>query len=147
MSGFLNKVPPTVSYVLANFANVAYATGDHLLQLDVVTDLLGDFNDATDTFTAPVAGRYIVTLQFNVNVAPTGGTAIEFYVFKNGSALLNRFPRMVATVVSNLSGNASAVLNLAAGDTITFHENVANSSGTTSFDTSTYSNITITRSR
>jgi len=114
-----------------------------------VTDTAGNFS--ASTFTAPSAGRYMVSQIFNVATVSGVPTAIEILLYVNSAVVQNRFPRIAKVlnsfttgIAANDSANATTVLNLAANDSMTVY--VAVTAGTSvSFDGSQYSTLTIAK--
>jgi len=101
---------------------VATRNSDHVVASDVAVPLdsvdvnVGShFNTSTYTFTAPVNGKYLFTLQASLN-SVNSGSYNAIYIVRNGGGTGHRFRTLSGSGWSGISG--SAILSLSANDTI-----------------------------
>lgn len=139
---------PKMPYVKANLTGATYSAGTTALALTEVTDVANNFS--SNTFTAPTAGRYFVTLNLALGTVTGAVKDVRAKLLVNAVAVLERFPLLIdnvgtATLVANATSSyASTVLDLAANDTVAF--SIVIGSGTSVvFDTSTYTVMTISK--
>lgn len=103
----------TVQTAVTAAAVAQYATEDF--------DLGNDYNTATYTFTAPIAGVYVFSHQAFFDALGTGA-AFEFggaWLYKNGSAYSRSLASgSSADYGSDIMATLCSVMDLAAGDTV-----------------------------
>ena len=83
------------------------------------TALGGGFVAATGIFTAPVAGRYLVSLQLGYNPTQVGaGSGFDAQIFKNGALLFGNNVVSNSAVFEPAFPQATTCVELAVGDTL-----------------------------
>lgn len=104
---------------------VATRAGNHVVTSDAVVPLdsvdvnVGNhFNTSTYTFTAPVSGKYLFTLQTTLNSINTGSYN-AIYILRNGGGTGYRFRTISGSGWGGING--SAILSLSANDSIKIH--------------------------
>lgn len=145
-TGGISVTGSAMPYVRAYVASSAttYNTTPSIIGWTEAADTVNAF--ASNTFTAPSAGRYLFTIAFNTANVTSSPTAVTGYLKVNGTVVSNRFPYIkhgATALVVNESGAAAITLDLAASDAVTFF--AATDVGTVTFDTDTYSMLTITK--
>jgi len=97
--------PNTTSENPVQYDTVEFNTGSH-------------YNNSTYRFTAPVAGKYFMTAQFNYYIGSGGARQIEVALKLNGGTWQSTDTFTTQTQGNNThcSATVSAVMNLSAGD-------------------------------
>jgi hypothetical protein len=104
-------VAPATAQTIPSGAFTAVAYGS------VTTDAAGEWNPSTSVFTTGRSGRYNLEIGCQYNPAAATAGAIALVIVKNGVQFKRLFTRYNAWTYGT-QGVSSAVLDLAAGDTI-----------------------------
>lgn len=129
----------------------AYVTGPTCTSSGVTTTFTETADTAnafaSNTFTAPSAGRYQINYRWNIG-GIASGTPLAVYggVKVNGSTVENRVPAIkhgTSALAANDVASVSILLNLAANDAVTF--SCITDTGSVNFDGDTYSVLTIAK--
>jgi hypothetical protein len=103
----------------ASKAGSPNTTSENPVQYDTVEFNTGShYNNSTYRFTAPVAGKYFMTAQFNYYIGSGGARQIEVALKLNGGVwqTTDTFTTQTQGNNTHCSATVSAVMNLSAGD-------------------------------
>lgn len=136
-SGGARTLPlnPTVfAYVHNGGANLTNVTGDGTLYT-VIYDATSidsgtNFNTGTGTFTAPVTGRYRVTVNNTLTNLGAGHTSAQLTINANGVVSRTRFNPVAGAVSGSYTASLTGTYIVAAGGTITSQVTVSGSTKT-----------------
>lgn len=107
------------SYTLSN-----NTTTTKVLLDTVIYDNAGGFNTSTNTYTAPVAGRYFITWSLSVTGFAANQVYISAILYRNGAFYADALQNNKTSDGSTYTGiSGSLVVNLAAGDTLSLWQN------------------------
>ena len=109
-----------------NNANDSAVTGDGTVitaEFDVESfDQNADFDTSTDTFTAPVTGRYLLTSQVTLGNIGSGHTLLQFYIVTSNRTYYTHYNPYVSwptttvrnlTVIADMDASDTAYVSLA----------------------------------
>jgi len=99
-------------------ANFSWGSGTNVIPFNNTTENTGShFNTANQTFTCPVAGRYLVIATCQLGSETTGSWAYNLGIYKNGSGQIGTYETGVAGRQYN-KAHISGVISCAANDTL-----------------------------
>jgi len=118
------------AFLVSRSSTVTDVTGDGtdytIAWNNEVFDQNNDF--ASNTFTAPISGRYLFTLTVFIQGLLVGHTSAQVYITANNQFLyISDVNPFAASVSGNLVINGSGIFNMTAGDTATAHVVVSGS--------------------
>ena len=106
--------------------NIAINTQVNILFDTEIFDQNADFNTSTNTFTAPVTGRYFLALNLVFNAPDAAAGFYQFQIATSNRAYLQTNTIAGSTDPTYWTWNYSALADMDAGDTayISFYQNV-----------------------
>lgn len=126
--------PTVFAYVHNGGANLTNVTGDgttYTIPYDAVAvDLGSNFNTGTGTFTAPVTGRYRVTVNATMTNLGAGHTSALLAINANGAISRSRFNPVASAVSGSYTATLSGIYQVTASGTITSLVTVSGSTKT-----------------
>lgn len=103
----------------------AYAASDQTASFSSATQIVFDTEDfdtgnnfASNTFTAPVTGKYLFTISLDLATTTSTGT-VQAYIYKNGSQFSTLGGTSLTTAANGIGG--SIIMNLTASDTVSIY--------------------------
>lgn len=121
------------AYLASNQTGVTDAT-EVLVNFDTESyDTNNNFNTTTHLYTVPVTGYYQVNAQLSTTSSAENATALVLVVYKNATQVMNTTIYDNAWTLNSLTGTASDVIYLTAGDTLSVKGYIDVASGTGTF--------------
>jgi len=120
------------------------ATNATTLDFDTVRfDQNGDFNTGTNTFSAPVTGRYLVCVNLYMKDIDNAAGYYQLYIVSTNKTYYSIFDPNLSADADYWDMQWSAVIDMDAGDTVYFQMNQSGGSQQTDFDGQSYASISL----
>ena len=120
------------------------ATTPTTLDFDTVRfDQNSDFNTGTNTFTAPVTGRYLVCVNLYMKEIDNAAGYYQLYIVSSNKTYYSIFDPNLSADADYWDMQWSAVIDMDAADTVYFRMNQSGGTQQTDFDGQSYASISL----
>ena len=106
-------------------------------------DQNSDFNTGTNTFTAPVTGKYLVCVNLYMKNIDTAATYYQLYIASSNKVYYSIFDPELDNDAEYWDMSWSAVIDMDASDTVYFRMNQSGGTAQTDFDGQSYASISL----